>query len=259
MSLAALRYEVGNLISFGPRMVLRNLLRKDARGAVSVNTRHGVWTIRPRNSDLRVLRQIFRRQDYDLTKFKQHERLLGRYDEAIAKGATPVIIDAGANIGAASAWFAQKFPRAKIVSVEPDPGNAQLCRANTAHLENVEVVEAAIGAEAGSVSLVSEDGQGWGIQTRLSDTGTVAVVTVRDLLSRFQQPIELLLVKIDIEGFEAELFAANTDWVQQTFAVVVELHDYQLPGRYSSMTLQRALCQGDFEMVISGENLIFIR
>ncbi|WP_342353833.1 hypothetical protein [Methylobacterium dankookense] len=51
----------------------------------------------------------------------------------------------------------------------------------------------------------------------------------------------LLLVKIDIEGFESELFASNTEWVDKAFAIIIEIHDDRLPGQHSSRAMQRAL------------------
>jgi hypothetical protein len=67
------------------------------------------------------------------------------------------------------------------------------------------------------------------------------------------------LVKIDIEGFESDLFTANTDWLAHVSVVMIEPRDWMLPGQYSSLPFQRALAQRSFELLISGENLFYIR
>ena len=37
------------------------------------------------------------------------------------------------------------------------------------------------------------------------------------------------IVKIDIEGAEADVFASDTDWFNETPVVIVELHDWLMP------------------------------
>ena len=41
--------------------------------------------------------------------------------------------------------------------------------------------------------------------------------------------------------------------------VIIEPHDWMLPGSATSRTFQRALLERDFELLISGENLVFVR
>src|SRR5579864_8826461 len=59
------------------------------------------------------------------------------------------VIDLGANIGAASVWFAKRYGSDAIVAVEADAKNAALLRVNTAPTGVVEVVEAAVGPSDG--------------------------------------------------------------------------------------------------------------
>jgi hypothetical protein len=86
----------------------------------------------------------------------------------------------------------------------------------------------------------------------------VPVVTIDDAFasSRGDTP---LIVKIDIEGFENDLFAANTDWIQRTYAVFIEPHDWMLPGELSSRTFQQAMSRAPFELCIRGENLLYVQ
>ena len=40
------------------------------------------------------------------------------------------ILDLGANVGFASAYFLNCFPESRILAVEPDEGNVEMCRTN---------------------------------------------------------------------------------------------------------------------------------
>jgi FkbM family methyltransferase len=223
------------------------------QGVVRAQTKYGPLFYRPADSDLQTLWQTLGAREYDLAGFAQSAAVQRAYDATLARGRTPIIIDAGANIGGASIWFSKAFPAAKVFAVEPDPANARLCRLNTQGL-NVEVVEAAIGARSGSVSLVSGEAS-WAVQTVRG--GDVPMVTVGDLLARTPDD-ELLIAKIDIEGFESDLFASETGWLDRLTALIIEPHDWMLPGQGSSRAF-RAAMGPEFDMLLSGENLIFVR
>jgi FkbM family methyltransferase len=121
------------------------------------------------------------------------------------------------------------------------------------------VVEAAIGSEPGSVDLVDEGNGSWAVQTRRAVDGGVAVVTVPELVARCGEGAELFIVKVDIEGFESDLFAANLEWLDQAAAVMIEPHDWLLPGSGTSTDFQKAMAERGFDLLISGENLLYVR
>ena len=67
------------------------------------------------------------------------------------------IIDAGANIGIASLYFLHQYPNARIVAIEPHPGNSELLRKNLApYAERVTLLpKAPYGKAAGRLQLIS--------------------------------------------------------------------------------------------------------
>ena len=217
----------------------------------------GAISMRSGESDMSVIRQVFINKEYQL-RGPRHavDRIAARYQSLLAEGETPIIVDAGANIGAATLWFSSLYPDAKLVAVEPHAGNAALLWRNVADRPNVTVMEAAIGSEAGHVQLVDE-GLGWAVQTERADSG-LPIVTIDDACTASGGSTPFI-VKIDIEGFERDLFASNLDWLAKPYVVIIELHDWMLPGQLSSRTFQQAIAQHPFEMFMAGENIFYVR
>lgn len=234
-----------------------NQLRQGRNDYVRLRTRVGPVYLRPGDSDNIVMSKIFVDREYDLDRVIQGERVRAAYEKILSEGRVPLIIDAGGNIGLAARFFSLAYPRAQVVSVEPDARTCAVARKNAEGYSNIDVIEAAIGASSGYVSLQTEDHASWATRTERADHGT-PVVTVADITARHPNST-LLLVKIDIEGFESDLFSSNLEWVEQATAIVIEPHDWMMPERGTSRTLQQALMQGDRDILILGENLAFVK
>jgi FkbM family methyltransferase len=249
---------MGDARFFGPSFPARHLARWLGRERLAVSVpEFGRMFARPRSSDHSVIRQVFLRREYDLQRGPHWPGICAFYKGILERGRTPVIVDAGANIGAASVWFAKLFPLATLVAVEPDPGNASMCRANTGQFSNIRVEEAAIGSEPGQASISNPTDDAWSLQTERGN-GDIPIRTVSEIVSSVLSG-ELFLVKVDIEGFESDLFSSNLEWLAEPKVVLVEPHDWMLPGRGSSLSFQKAMAAHDFEVLISGENLIYVR
>ncbi|MGN6848681.1 MAG: FkbM family methyltransferase [Sphingomicrobium sp.] len=243
---------------FGPSILARHLarFRKDRVARVHV-PRIGAVAIRAGDSDIETLRETFVMRRYDFAGSNPvNQRVHARYRSVLANGGKPIIVDAGANIGAVSLSFAAQFPDASIVAIEPHPANAALLRRNLEQHGNCVVLEAAIGAERGFVSLHNES-YSWGIRTERAASG-VPMITIEDAF-RASGGDTPLIVKIDIEGFERDLFASNTGWIEQSYVVGIEPHDWMLPGELSSRSFQQAMSRHPFELIIDGDNLLYVR
>jgi FkbM family methyltransferase len=258
-----LRRALENLLSaveIGPRFPLRHISRLFGRKYhLTISKQAGEFYIRPETTDAQAFVHVFQHRHYNLSGHRQFPWILDAYNRIINSGQIPIIIDAGANVGAASIWFSRQFPKAHIIAVEPDPDNADMCRLNTRTVSNVSVIEAAIGSEHGRVSLANPSNEAWGIQTQRDEDGPVTIFTIPELVSTVKRPAKLFLVKVDIEGFEHDLFARNTEWLNVVDVLVVEPHDWLFPGKRTSKNFQTALAARQFELLISGENLIYVR
>lgn len=251
---------VGQVISdtrsCGLSFALANFRQRWGSGTPGFTLRGRELVVRAGNSDYQTFRQVFRDREYAIPQPEMAARIETRFAAIVASGKTPVIVDAGANVGAATLWFVDAFPGSAVVAIEPDAQNAAILKRNVSETSNAIVLEAAIGAEAGFAAVAQSDG-GWATQTSRADQG-VSIVTVDQAAATIANG-ELFLVKVDIEGFEADLFSSNLDWLDRACAVFVEPHDWMLPERKTSRTFQRAFAARDFDLLMIGENLLFVR
>jgi FkbM family methyltransferase len=136
-----------------------------------------------------------------------------------------------ANIGLASLYFAEKFPEARIIALEPEESNFDLLRRNLAGRANVVCLNMALWSQSGTVTVFDPGDGNWGFRTAsesATDTGwvigTVDCVTVGDLMR--EHAIDRVdLLKIDIEGAEKEVFLSAAGWIDRVDAIAIELHD----------------------------------
>jgi FkbM family methyltransferase len=197
---------------------------------------------------------------FDLDRFPQGQRLRERYETMIAAGRTPVILDCGANIGCSAYWFGVEFPKAQVLAVEPDRDNAELTKKNTRHCTNVSVIHGAVASTDCRMMLANTEQGSDAFRTEVAESGNIAGYSIATLLQQVgAQQDDLLLTKIDIEGFEQELFSSNTDWVDFAGAIVVETHDWMLPGHATATNLLRCLSRGHRDFLVDGEHVLSFR
>lgn len=170
------------------------------------------------------------------------------------------IIDCGANIGLSAVYFANKYPDAKIIAIEPDEENFKFLKLNTEKYLNVICLKRAVWPRKEALQIVDPGRGDWGLQTRpVADhtKPTVDTVTIDELMDDYKmQYIDFL--KIDIEGAEKELFTAGyQEWLSRTRVMAIELHDFLDPT--ISPVFFKAIQPFHFKTYSLGENLICTR
>lgn len=210
-------------------------------------------------ADSQTADEIYTKSDYDISFLARAKDISDKYDEILAEGKTPLIIDCGANIGLASRYFAQCYPKARIVAVEPDKANIEMAKKHCGNLSNVVLRPAAIGADAGFAEITNTDAGSNAFQVKRATQarGSIEVVTIDQLLDE-NANTELFMVKVDIEGFERDLFSKNTGWLKECYLLVIELHDWMLPKSASSNAFLRAVSQEPRDFVYRRENVFSI-
>lgn len=164
----------------------------------------------------------------------------GEFDRAIS-AARPLrhrlIIDAGGYIGTAAIVFAEAFPDATVVTLEPSLENFMVLKKNVSPYRNVVPLNVALGREPGRRTLHNRKTGQWGysIVANPSDCKSpellhgVDVITIQDILADFKSSgIDIL--KLDIEGAEYELLQDGAPWLTNVHVLVAELHDRIIPG-----------------------------
>ena len=194
------------------------------------------------------IEHIFLNDGFDLTDSGRIVQMRARYDAILASGGKPLIVDLGANIGLASAYFHRLYPDATIVAVEPDAGNCAVARDNLP--PGAILMEAAISSVPGRASLRAT-GRNCGFQVEPGEVGDIAMVTMADVLAKAPDATPFL-IKIDIEGYEEDLFAANLDWLDAFPVLLIELHDWMLPGRRVTRNFVRAIADRERDLMHFG-------
>jgi FkbM family methyltransferase len=91
----------------------------------------------------------------------------------LLKRSPKTIVDAGANVGFTTLFFASQYPHARIIAIEPSPRSVELLRMNVAGLPNVTIVEAALWAKTEDLLLEDIPGRSWGAHVDQKGTYTI--------------------------------------------------------------------------------------
>lgn len=230
----------------------------DGLEAVDVQDIGRVW-LRRGTSDRAVIEQIFYTEEFNISTAPQFAWVRAAYDNALASGETPLIVDCGANIGLTALYYAKHLPAARIVGIEPAADNVALARRNTAHNHLIEIIEAAVYDENRPLEIANPEAEKFAFQVRevaASHAQPVRGVTIPALMQQYGAN-RLLIVKVDIEGGELPLFRSNIGWIDHTSLLTVETHDWLFPGQGTSRTLFQALAGRSFEVIHKGEYISF--
>lgn len=209
-------------------------------------------------NDWYTAKQVFLDNDYGFEKLARRADLSRRYREIVESGHDPLILDCGGNIGLAARFFAETFPDAEIVSLEPDRSNLDLAKRNIAD-NSVTLIEAGIANHDGAGTLIDPGLGNNAYRVRAQSDGPVRLISVNTLLAEAAAKSQVpFLIKIDIEGFESELFARNTEWVQSFPIIIIELHDWMFPKTANAANFLKTVSELNRDFVFHGENVFSI-
>jgi FkbM family methyltransferase len=189
--------------------VARSMLRaeKQRRGGLAVLPLSPPFWIREGTTDLWTFEEVFFRQVY-------------RCDVAQPS----VIVDLGAHIGCATRYFADRYPGATIIAVEPSPDSFALLVRNTESYKHVHCIQAAIWGCDQVVAIADRHDNPTQIAVESDGGLNVSAISLPRLLSDFGiDRVDIL--KMDIEGSERSLFTANTEWLSKVSVLLIEMHD----------------------------------
>jgi len=189
----------------------------------------------------------------------------GEFDEllnAVPKLRHPLIVDAGGYIGTAAIVFAEAYPDATVVSLEPSTENFALLKRNVAHYKNIIPVNKALAPQPGKLTLKDRGTGQWGFtvvpkpddNAASAATEEVECTTLDQLMGEFGAD-GIGILKLDIEGGEHALLSRNTNWIERTDAICIELHDRIVAG---CSDLYREATAGRHNLKMEGEKHLSI-
>jgi len=148
---------------------------------------------------------------------------------------TPIIVDAGANIGLATFYFKSLYPKAKITAIEPYPPSFKLLKQNVFEnkLEDINLIQAALWPKKldrlklhvdqtknrwHSTAGIMPGGWTSKQQTQFFYTPTITLSQVIENLGIVD------LIKLDIEGAEGRVLKQALPKLNQVKQIICEYH-----------------------------------
>jgi FkbM family methyltransferase len=180
---------------------------------------------------------ITHEQGQEFSDLKREIFGLGIYYFLSARPA-PLIIDAGAHLGLATLYWKWLYPQAQILAFEPNPELAELFTQNMLqnNITNVQLETKALAKNSGKLSFYFDKTPwkwystgslfpgAWNGQQRLQRTIKVEAVP----LSHYLQALPVIdLLKLDIEGAEAELIYSLKPQLSKVQQLIFEWHPRQ--------------------------------
>ena len=217
--------------------------------------------LRASRADHSIFWQVLVSEHYEYRQFRQGKNLDKLYGYWISTGKTPLIIDCGGNIGLSAVWFARRFPMAKIVTIEPDAENFDVLQHNIRHYENVVALHGAVWNEKAWFRIQNPTSGAAAFRVEVApadDAEAIEGYTINEIVAG-EATCPLLLVKLDIEGAQKQLFSSNSEWVENCEVIVIELDDWLLPWQATSQSLFACTSRLNFDYLINGENLLCFR
>ena len=155
-------------------------------------------------------------------------------------------------------FWVTKHPGARVTAFEPDPAVFAVLSENVAawasagrDTSGVELVNAAVGAGTATLPFLPDDADGGRVlgdgETRVAATVEVPVELLSD---RLTEPVDLL--KIDVEGAEADVLIEVADRLDEVRRAFVEVHSFADRPQWTADVL-RVLAGAGFRVLVQPE------
>ncbi|MGZ8556821.1 MAG: FkbM family methyltransferase [Chitinophagaceae bacterium] len=199
--------------------------------------------LRSNTTDPGIFGQVFIAKQYEIPYFFEPK----------------TIIDAGANIGLSALYFADRFPDASIIALEPDKDNFEIALQNTKNNSHIKMLKKGIWNKNTFLEIIDSNTKkdSFMVKESVNQTSSgIEAISIETILQQEGwQVIDIL--KIDIEGAEKELFSGNYEkWLPLTKVIFVEIHDNMKKG--CSKSVFKAISRYNFSFTMKHENLVFI-
>jgi FkbM family methyltransferase len=183
--------------------------------------------------------------DASVLRYQYREIFIERGYDFACSHSSPLIVDCGGNIGLSVVWFKQRYPQSRVTVFEADPSIAAVLASNinVLQLKDVEIVQAAVWNQTGTVSFAAGGADAGRIHDR---AGHREVRSIR-LADFITEPVDLL--KLDIEGAEYSVVSDlyGTGKIRLVNRLICEIHS-RPEDRDQIAALLSALVESGFKI-----------
>jgi FkbM family methyltransferase len=140
-----------------------------------------------------------------------------------------VVVDAGANIGLHTLYFAKRVGKhGKVYAFEPDPSIFKRLKdhLDSNRVTNVIAINCALGSQEGEVSVVgnaADTSRTYVTRTSSVEPEQTAEVVRLDRILSTNSIDTVHFAKVDVEGFEYELLVGSDDYLQNQLIDVLQV------------------------------------
>ena len=209
--------------------------------------------------------QVFMDEQFSLdfldSGFVEHPRnheLFSFYKRILSNDKKPLIIDCGSNNGSSALYFSLVYPGSKILGYEISKNNFEISKQNIKNIKaDIDFHNLGISSSNGFGQIRIDNSNNNSFELIRSNEGDIELITINEIL--LQYPIDEgnipFMIKIDIEGSESELFEKNLERIDKFPIIIIELHDWCMPGSLTSQNFLKAISDKDRDFVYRGENI----
>ena len=131
------------------------------------------------------------------------------------------ILDLGSNVGFTMLDFVRTYPKARILGIELDAGNYEMCSGNIQPYANrCRVLHGAAWYEDGEVTYGGE--AEWAFRVKPDGPAKVRAWSISSLIAILGGSVDFL--KMDIEGAEQDVLARCDGWIRSVRCLKTEVH-----------------------------------
>ena len=87
---------------------------------------------------------------------------------------------------------------------------------------------------------------------------SIKMMSISDIEKLYPDSVPFI-AKIDIEGFENELFSKNTGWMKDFYLITIEIHDWMLPHKSPSQNFFREHSKESRDCYLRGDMVFSIK
>jgi len=171
--------------------------------------------------DILTVYEIFSIESYNLKKLKIWKKISQEYQNYQNNKLMPLIIDCGSNIGCSTEYFQRIFKESYTVLIEPEEKNFNFSSKNLSNKDN-KLMNCVVADEEKNYFFEHDFLDSRAPRVTENQGTQIKGITINQILSDFpKDKYQPFLIKIDIEGFEDQLFSKNYEWINKFDIIII--------------------------------------